>query len=489
MADITVTFGNGTSHVYTGVPDTATPDQVQARAAKDFPNIAVTHLDRKGGAAAPTSAPAAPHDDSLDSPFSALQQGGGEALLNMVSGAVAKPVSDVMGLGASIMDTLGGADAVGAGVDPSGLKRSIQDAMTYTPKTQAGKAAAQYNPLALLGQIIHTGIAEPLGHAFDVAPGTVDVNPFRDALGSGVTEAVDQLPGLAGGAARAFAPQAADLLRGAPGGGAGKFTARGMMQSALKPTQEELTTGKAGRAIDTMLDNGLNVTRGGVDRMQATVDHLNTQIDAIIDSNPALRINKGPVRQAAEATRDRFLNQVNAADDYNAVQRVINNFMNPPAGGGRSTLSIRDAQEMKKGTYRQLEARRAYKGDDLKAAQVEGERAMASALREAIARAQPAVQPLNEAESQMLNALSLTERRVLMDANKNPAGLSWLTLNPVKFAGFMADRSPLFKSLIARMLNTGAENAQGLGSTAAAGGALTSAAAAGAPQNPTLQAQ
>lgn len=49
MADITVTFSDGKSHVYQGVPDDASPSQVQERVARDFPGQQATHIDRKAG--------------------------------------------------------------------------------------------------------------------------------------------------------------------------------------------------------------------------------------------------------------------------------------------------------------------------------------------------------------------------------------------------------------------------------------------------------
>jgi hypothetical protein len=53
--DITVTFDDGTSHVYRGAPDDVTPDAVQARAAKEFGKI-VKSLDGGRQAAPPTPA-------------------------------------------------------------------------------------------------------------------------------------------------------------------------------------------------------------------------------------------------------------------------------------------------------------------------------------------------------------------------------------------------------------------------------------------------
>jgi hypothetical protein len=56
----------------------------------------------------------------------------------------------------------------------------------------------------------------------------------------------------------------------------------------------------------------------------------------------------------------------------------------------------------------------------------------------------------------------------LLEANKNPVGLAALAINhPSAFAAFMADRSALFKSLVARTMNQA-----GSGATAASGGLL-----------------
>ena len=54
--DITVTFDDGSSHIYRGAPDDITPDAVQARAQREF-NKRVTGLDG-GRGAAPTQPPA-----------------------------------------------------------------------------------------------------------------------------------------------------------------------------------------------------------------------------------------------------------------------------------------------------------------------------------------------------------------------------------------------------------------------------------------------
>lgn len=66
--DITVTFANGTSHVYRGAPDDITPEQATARAQKDFPDLQVKALDGGRG-----SKPAAPASATSSDPLAGLR--------------------------------------------------------------------------------------------------------------------------------------------------------------------------------------------------------------------------------------------------------------------------------------------------------------------------------------------------------------------------------------------------------------------------------
>jgi hypothetical protein len=62
--NITVTFGDGSTHVYQNAPDTLTPQDVAARAASDFGGRAVTNIDG-GNPAPPAAAPAPSLMDSV----------------------------------------------------------------------------------------------------------------------------------------------------------------------------------------------------------------------------------------------------------------------------------------------------------------------------------------------------------------------------------------------------------------------------------------
>lgn len=353
----------------------------------------------------------------------------GEAGLNLISSAVAKPVSDVVGLGTIIADITGMADA-----DPAKVKAKVQSGMTYQPRIPAGQAISQYNPLALAGKAVDwagrgaEGIIAPPG-----------AGPVRQAIGSGVREATAQAPGLIGIKAPPVLNAAGQGMRG---------TAEGLMTSALKPTLAQHQSGKAQTAVDTLLDEGINVTPGGVAKLQDKINSLNTEITSRVQASTKI-IDKAEVAKRLDKVFSDFERQVTPTTDLVAIQRAYDDFMNHPLLNGND-IPVPLAQEMKQGTYRAL-GDKAY--GELKGADMEAQKALARGLKEEIAKAVPEVHQLNAKESKLLDTLDVTERRALMDANKNPIGLGWLTTDPAKFAGWMTDRSPLFKSLVARMLN------------------------------------
>jgi hypothetical protein len=91
---------------------------------------------------------------------------------------------------------------------------------------------------------------------------------------------------------------------------------------------------------------------------------------------------------------------------------------------------------------------------------VEAQKALARGLKDEIAEAVPGISALNAEESKLLATLGVAERRALMELNKNPMGLAALAQSPASWAMFMADKSALFKSLSARMLNSSAQGAR-----------------------------
>ncbi len=122
----------------------------------------------------------------------------------------------------------------------------------------------------------------------------------------------------------------------------------------------------------------------------------------------------------------------------------------------RGNLPVDVAQQIKQGTYKVLKG----KYGEVGSASTEAQKALARGLKENIAQVVPGIGALNAEESRLLKTLSVTERRALMDMNKNPLGLAALAGNPTGFAAFMADRSAAFKALVARIANRTAQGAQ-----------------------------
>ena len=305
---------------------------------------------------------------------------------------------------------------------------------------EAGKFALDASPIGL-GLRAGQKVQETLDRAAYDAGGLVTDATGSPGLGLAANVAVQAVPTIFGGEAAKLASPAL------------RKVAHNLMQSAAKPTLEALRTGKAATAIDTMLNEGINVSAGGIAKLRSKIGELNREIMQAIVTSPAT-VDKGKAASVLFDTVRKFEKQVTPGADLNAINKVWDEFLSHPLLVGRQEMPVQLAQELKQGTYRAL-GNKAY--GELKGAEIEAQKALARGLKDEIADAVPSVRALNAQESKLLTALDVAERRVLMDANKNPAGLGLLTERPAIFAAWMADRSPIFKSLVARMLNAGSE--------------------------------
>ena len=136
--DITVTFDDGSTHVYKNAPDDVTPDAITARASRDFAGRAITHLD--GGRKPKADAAPAAEKRDIFSPF-----------VDTVRGAAHQVAEDVREDAALLKQKPSDQrDAVSAGRDI--LKRYAHpfDAGGFLrfPKEVADVAAAVSSPVA-----------------------------------------------------------------------------------------------------------------------------------------------------------------------------------------------------------------------------------------------------------------------------------------------------------------------------------------------------
>jgi hypothetical protein len=239
-------------------------------------------------------------------------------------------------------------------------------------------------------------------------------------------------------------------LSGALGSGVAQGSnalAQRLMQSAIKPTIKQLKTGDAAVAIRTLLDYGISPNEAGVSKLRDLIGNLNDQIaDKIANSTAAIK--KSDVMHRLADVTDFFGKQVSPSADLATIQRVGEDFANHPIYPG-DDLTVQAAQALKQGTYRTL----AKKYGQMGGVETEAQKGLARGLKEEIANAVPDVAGLNAEESRLITTLSVAERRALMDLNKNPMGLASLAANPKNWAIFMADRSPAFKAMAARMVN------------------------------------
>lgn len=98
MADITLTFADGTSHVYKDAPDTLQPNDVIARAAKDFSGKELTNVDRKAyGVAVPEAESASPMGDAFTRGAGLAYRAAAPTLIGAQIGSYGGPMGSVIG--------------------------------------------------------------------------------------------------------------------------------------------------------------------------------------------------------------------------------------------------------------------------------------------------------------------------------------------------------------------------------------------------------
>lgn len=247
------------------------------------------------------------------------------------------------------------------------------------------------------------------------------------------------------------------------------WTSRFLMSSALKPTLTEVRKGRAAPAIQTMLKDGkgglfsnpgYNPTAGGVEKMKDAISKLDDVVKNEISTSGAMIATDDVANYAAKAY-PRFADGPLAKQAIDDIGKVQQEFIDHPSVMGVKQIPIQQAQQMKSG-YQKAIGDKGY--GELKTPVTEGEKQIARGLRELIGQARPGVVEPLKRESEIINALKMAERRVAVDANKNPIGLGWLG-QPWMIPFWAWDRSALAKGVTARALANG--NYPALGGAAA----------------------
>lgn len=262
-------------------------------------------------------------------------------------------------------------------------------------------------------------------------------------LGTAAHVGVEAVPMmLAGGPAKAAAP-------------AFRNTAEWMMRKALKPGIPATLSGKADSAVTTLLDEGVNVTRGGAEVLRAKADEAAGKVADLLKGSTGT-VSKDAVADSLLPVYEKYLKQTNPEKSLQAISEEAKAFRNHIALNGSDAIPVTVAQELKQGNYRVL-GDKAY-GAGLKPdAERDSLKALARGLKEGIEQIHPEVGPLNALQGSLINAAKLVERRSATEGGKNVVGLGAIAPTEAGFWAFLLDRSGIGKSVLARMLNAGQE--------------------------------
>lgn len=306
-----------------------------------------------------------------------------------------------------------------------------------------------------------------LGSVGDIGKGAYE-------LGGQVTDLTGSP--LAGTAARMipdFASLAGGGLAGKTAAPALEGSAKWLMQSAMKPTATDLLSGKAQTATQTLLERGISPTNAGMLKLKQLGEELNAAVKDLI-AGSGQTVNKGEAAAGIKEvvkrieTSNPVPNQARSAAE-NYYNEFMKNKLVP------ENMPVEMAQALKQGLYKILKdqyGKLSLAGQaEGQAAKTLSQKALASGLKEKIESVIPGVKPLNEEASKIWNALNVSERKALMEANKDPMGMALLPHNPLAMLSFWANRSAAFKSGLAKILYMGKEEIP-----AAAGGAAGTAA-------------
>lgn len=245
----------------------------------------------------------------------------------------------------------------------------------------------------------------------------------------------------------------------------GKPLAKRFMQSAIKPQTKYLEArDNVPEAINTMLEYGVNPTEGrtiwgrGLDTLEKEKFRLNSLIDEAIKGSPKT-VSTSQALAEVEKLRP---GMISSGADINELEGLTNFIVgkkaNPMLAG--EELSVPAAQEMKKGIYQRVGNLNYLRQNPN--TNVQAEQALARGLRKGISSAVEEVAPLNDKEAKIINALTVSERRALAEANKDIMGVA--SISPSMWRNILgfADRNSGFKAILARMMNDAANKASAI---------------------------
>ena len=287
---------------------------------------------------------------------------------------------------------------------------------------RAGIRRARFKDENLAGNVGRgfLSLGEDVGRETTGALHAAGLSPAAANVGGAISDAATNFIPIGGGAA-------AGAKAGAP---VMDRTAKGLMQSALKPSGQALAGGvksDAAKAIQTMLDEGINVSNAGAAKMRNLITGLHNDVAKHIATSTEV-VDKGAAMLQINKTLQKFSNQVNKRADRDTILKVWKEFNDDVA----DVIPIQKAQELKSGTQRILADKYAKGGAPAieNEASTQAQMALARGLRLSIEDRIPEVAQLNAREHALINALEIAEKRAGLAGNRDIGGIAWLASNP-----------------------------------------------------------
>lgn len=445
-------------------PDGMTDDQISQAIRQNFPNLGApsqpaapdpvqTTPPERAGASGTWGDPASGTWE--DAPKEKRSYAASEVPLEALKNLVPSAVEGVSAMAQPLLHPINTAKALG-GIAAGGLQKGAKTlGMTPTSEEHIPSFDALMDFLAERyggwENIKRTAAEDPFGSALDLstilgvggaAAGKVakigEKAAYGRALsgGAGKVSPMTQVASTAEKALKAgskvvdpvhLAAKGADALRKVPGKLIPESLPRNWYASAMKFNSK---TSLADRdlQIAKALQEGVLPDRKGLEHISNKIDQINREIGEVIDqaAKSGDTVNPGAVASRLDQLKSKFSKQVLPGDDLALIEAAKQEFLsawrvpNKSGSGAVKNIPVRQAQEMKVGTYKQLKSK-AY--GELKNARIEAEKALGLGLKEELAAKYPELAKLNADDSVLIALEDSIEAAVKRIENKDMVGI------------------------------------------------------------------
>lgn len=265
----------------------------------------------------------------------------------------------------------------------------------------------------------------------------------------------------AGGGLTNFGLQAATTMIGGGGGKAlepaAKVAGQALMRQALKPGATAIKNGTAERAINSMLEEGISVSKGGREKAAQKIEDLKTIVDDLTSrSNGSANIIDAlkPARELIERYKH---GGTDYAEKIKNVQDEVAKLLDHPDVRQQLRIPVATANQIKRGLYQEI-GDPAFKTGIKSGSVKEAKDALAHGLNEQVVKFVPEAKAINKHMGDLIEARKFLDSRLARQSASNmlsPWTLLLATHNPKLAALHAAQYYPQTSSALARLLYSG----------------------------------